>query len=99
MTNFNDCKRDYFKSQQTTYSTPKQTLDYEGAALAEALGVSLPINITDSWRAYFFSKGYTAAYSTNLSDLWYTFLTDNGYNQKSLRGKLKAFYEEGSVNL
>ncbi len=101
MANFNDAKKEYYYTQQTKYTSKVgvDTLTLEAQALAEALSISTPLNIVDTWRAYFISKGYTAANQKNLTDTWYEFLGDNGFTQKSLRGRLKAFYVDGSVNL
>lgn len=99
MIEYNTARRDYFKSQVTT---PKSNngVDLEREALAEALSISIEnINMPSDWRVYFSNFGYTDAYSTNLSDLWYRWLTTKGFIQVSLRDKFRAFYIDGTVNL
>ena len=101
MAEFNDAKRAYFKRQQTMFTTAmgeKTTYDYEMAAVCKAASLSYPTETTSAWRKYFQIKGISNAYTRNLSDLWYEWLGTKGFNQSSLRDRLKAFYE-GSVNL
>ena len=45
------------------------------------------------------SSDYLDAYTTDLTKLWWRFLTASGYTQKSLRDKFKAFYDDGTVDL
>jgi hypothetical protein len=102
MTQFEDLKKAYFKGQQSTYGDGKHTLDYEAAALSEALSITLiPISkLPETWRVYFYTvSGYTDAYTKNLSDLWYRWLGDNGFTKSNLRGRLRDFYEDGTVTL
>jgi hypothetical protein len=102
MTEFNTAKRAYFKSQQTIFTPAmgeKQTLDYEQAAVCQATGLSYPQEITQAWRVYFQQEGLSNVYSRHLSDLWYQWLATKGFTQASLRDRLKAFYEAGTVNL
>lgn len=98
---FNEAKKQYFYDQQTYFTSMVgvDVLTLEAHALSEAMSIALPINITDTWRAYFISKGYTYVTNSNLTDTWYKFLGDEGFTQKNLRGRMKAFYVDGSVNL
>jgi len=99
MKEFNTSKRDYFKTQQSII-TSNNTADLEQAVLATKLSKALNlVNVPSDWRYYFRAHGYTDAFTTNLSALWYRWLVEKGFNQRSLRGKLKAFYDDGTVNL
>lgn len=96
---FNTSKRDYFKTQQSLI-TSDNIYDLEQAVLAEKLSKSLEtVNVPSDWRAYFLAYGYTDAYSTHLTRLWWRWLTEKGFSQNNLRSKFKAFYDDGTVNL
>ena len=96
---FNTSKRDYLKTQQSII-TSDNTYDLEQAVLAEKLSKSLgSVNVPSDWRIYFRNYGYTDAYTVHLTSLWFRWLTEKGFTQRCLRGKLKAFYDDGTVNL
>jgi len=99
MTEFNTSKRDYLKTQQSLI-TSNNTYDLEQAVLAEKLSKSIgSTNVPSDWRQYFLEYGYTDAYTVNLTTLWWRWLTEKGFTQNNLRGKFKAFYDSGAVNL
>jgi len=99
MKEFNTSKRDYLKTQQSII-TSNNIYDLEQAVLAEKLSKALNLtNVPSDWRQYFLAYGYADAYTTNLTALWYRWLVEKGFTQRSLRGKLKAFYDDGTVNL
>lgn len=99
MTEFNTAKRDYLKTQQSLI-TSDNVYDLEQAVLATKLSKDLDkVNVPSDWRAYFFAYGYTDAFSTNLSDLWWRWLTEQGFSRNNLRGKFYDFYTDGTVDL
>jgi hypothetical protein len=99
MTEFNTSKRDYFKTQQSII-TSNNIYDLEQAVLATKLSKALNlVNVPSDWRNYFYAYGYTDAFATHLTALWFRWLTEKGFTQGSLRGKFKAFYDDGTVDL
>ncbi len=99
MTEYNTSKRNYLKTQQSII-TSNNIYDLEAAVLATKTSKALnSINVPSDWRLYFSIEGYTDAYTTNLSELWYRWLGSKGFTQASLRHRFKAFYDDGSVNL
>lgn len=99
MTEFNTAKRNYFKNQQDILPTSLEhdTDKYEQFSFYQALGLSdSPKETQTMIRDWFYNNyNYSDAYTKNLSDLWYKWLGENGFNQSSLRDRLKSFYESG----
>jgi len=95
-TQFKDLRKDYFYSQQAIYGLGKHWTDYEDAALATALTISLPIDSTKQWRVYFETQGLSNVYTRNLSDLWYEYLGGLGFTG-TLLDRLRAFYISGTA--
>ena len=99
MAEFNTAKRDYFKTQQSII-TSDNIYDLEQAVLATKLSKDLNlVNVPSDWRQYFLDYGYSDAFSTNLTDLWFRWLGEQGFTQRSLRGRFYAFYTDGTVDL
>jgi len=104
MKEFNTSKRDYFRTQQTIYtsSNPRynNTYDLEVAVLATKLSKDYEtVNVPSDWRDYFSGQGYSDAYSTNLSTLWFRWLGEQGFTNINLRQRFKEFYDDGTVDL